>query len=417
MHPQLRKYLGIAAATLLIAGCGGTAAPGPAAQATPRPTAAPMATADFATDRPSAPTRPPAAASLPPAPTLPPTSVSIAPTAQATADSGAGQAPAFARSLQLQDPHLQGDDVKAAQRRLVELGYTQVGAVDGIYGPNTDAAVRTFQTLNDLEIDGILGPRTWERLFSTAATRGSLVAPIVESDTRWLLGGAYGKHWLDGQTTATLLGGSEQYHLYSLAGPAGEATGSKPASIGPPCEGTFEVDLAPRPPISGTIALAGDWNALPRSSVEENQATSTYRQAVADVLRKNGITNPDVRLTRVVRADLEGDGTEEVLITATRQIGNGVSGASVGVGDYSVLVLRTTIDGVEKNIPIVGEYYTEAHEFAAPNEYKLVGVLDLNGDGKMEIVIHSAYYEGAATIVYSVDDGQAREVLSAGCGV
>src|SRR4051812_42193456 len=166
MHPQLRRYLGIAAAALLIAGCGGAAAPGPAAQATPPPTAAPapVATADFATDRPSgpSPTRPPAAASLPPAPTLPPTGASIAPTAQTTADSGAGQAPAFTRSLQLQNPHLQGDDVEAAQRRLVDLGYTQVGAVDGIYGPNTDAAVRTFQTLNDLEIDGILGPRTWE---------------------------------------------------------------------------------------------------------------------------------------------------------------------------------------------------------------------------------------------------------------
>lgn len=38
------------------------------------------------------------------------------------------------------------------------------GTADGIFGPNTLSAVQQFQKDNNLTVDGIVGPRTWEKL-------------------------------------------------------------------------------------------------------------------------------------------------------------------------------------------------------------------------------------------------------------
>ncbi|MGB8955670.1 MAG: peptidoglycan-binding protein [Tumebacillaceae bacterium] len=56
-----------------------------------------------------------------------------------------------------------GSDVVELQRMLQTLGYYK-GDHEGVYGPNTAAAVRAFQADKDMIVDGIVGPRTLESL-------------------------------------------------------------------------------------------------------------------------------------------------------------------------------------------------------------------------------------------------------------
>lgn len=63
------------------------------------------------------------------------------------------------RLLYLRRPMLRGDDVADLQSRLNELGF-DADKVDGIFGPNTDHAVREFQRNRGLSQDGVAGPLT-----------------------------------------------------------------------------------------------------------------------------------------------------------------------------------------------------------------------------------------------------------------
>lgn len=57
-----------------------------------------------------------------------------------------------------------GEDVKAVQERLSELGY-DVGTPDGVYGKKTAAAVSQFQSENGLEANGVVTDPVWNALF------------------------------------------------------------------------------------------------------------------------------------------------------------------------------------------------------------------------------------------------------------
>ncbi|WP_033342742.1 peptidoglycan recognition protein family protein [Catenuloplanes japonicus] len=57
-----------------------------------------------------------------------------------------------------------GPAVEAVQSSLASRGYTV--SVDGQFGPNTEAAVRAFQTDRGLSVDGVVGPQSWIALAS-----------------------------------------------------------------------------------------------------------------------------------------------------------------------------------------------------------------------------------------------------------
>ncbi|MBW3663225.1 MAG: peptidoglycan-binding protein [Actinobacteria bacterium] len=67
------------------------------------------------------------------------------------------------RTLYARHPMLRGDDVRELQSRLNHLGF-DAGNMDGIYGPDTERAVRDFQLNVGLPVDGIAGSDTLSAL-------------------------------------------------------------------------------------------------------------------------------------------------------------------------------------------------------------------------------------------------------------
>ena len=65
---------------------------------------------------------------------------------------------------------MQGEDVKAMQEMLIQLGY-DLGpkGADGIFGDKTQGAVKAFQYANGIQFDGIAGTNTLELLAAKTA--------------------------------------------------------------------------------------------------------------------------------------------------------------------------------------------------------------------------------------------------------
>ena len=76
-----------------------------------------------------------------------------------------------------------GEAVMALQKQLMSLGFSlpRYGA-DGKFGTETEAAVKAFQSANQLEVDGIVGERTWAALESMVQ-QGSTESVEAPPDT------------------------------------------------------------------------------------------------------------------------------------------------------------------------------------------------------------------------------------------
>ena len=77
---------------------------------------------------------------------------------------------------------MEGNDVYAAQARLIELGYLN-GVADGVFGTETQAAVVAFQNRNNLTADGRIGPATLKKLNGSAKAAAGASATATPSST------------------------------------------------------------------------------------------------------------------------------------------------------------------------------------------------------------------------------------------
>ncbi|MEA4997802.1 MAG: peptidoglycan-binding protein [Candidatus Limiplasma sp.] len=81
-----------------------------------------------------------------------------------------------------------GSQVKILQNRLIVLGYLS-GSADGDFAETTEAAVVAFQKRNSIYADGIAGPTTLTKLYSSSARKASAVVANIGSLKLGMTGG------------------------------------------------------------------------------------------------------------------------------------------------------------------------------------------------------------------------------------
>ena len=258
-------------------------------------------------------------------------------------------------------------------------------------------------------------------------TRASLAAdlhPIVEVQSGYLFGAISEGKWIKADETANLLTDDTTYRVYGLTQSLGDAKGGKAKSAEVPCEETLAISLSPKPE-KGVIAIAAPWNALPRRPKVMDPSQKVYVDAVRDLLKTKGIEQAKVKIDKILGIDLDGDGEQEVLISATNYLGkDGRVPMRSPAGSYSMVLLRRVVAGNVETQLVASEFHSKAYprkgpddaSFDAPNAYKVMAVLDLDGDGKMEIVVGSNYYEGEEITIYRYDPKKSEPLLSVACG-
>ncbi len=261
--------------------------------------------------------------------------------------------------------------------------------------------------------------------FTVFAAAQKTVVPIMQfsideeaTTSGWgsLLGGVENGKFLDAKTTFGKMKGTEKFSLFNFkTGAKGEfSLGAVEPGPGACPTNYFtdsEVDVA----ANFAVGANANWNILPRKWQSVNTEDANYKKAVADVLRVRGLAKIPVKLEQAVRVDLDGDGTEEVLLVAKHYVEDATLTPTIGT--YSALMMRKTTGGKARNILVGGNFLTKKDDYFG-GKYTIAGIADFNGDGKMEVLVSIFGYEEHSIEVFEIKAGKLIQIkaLSYYCG-
>ncbi|NLI74978.1 MAG: hypothetical protein GX442_00890 [Candidatus Riflebacteria bacterium] len=162
------------------------------------------------------------------------------------------------------------------------------------------------------------------------------------------------------------------------------------------------------------LSISCAWNPFPRPPKAQGLQGKAYLDEVRARLRSNRLQAEPV-VTESFRFDLEGDGVDEVLVIATN------ADATIPVfrkNTYTLVLFRRLVGGKVETTVLHEAYYREdrSGEADSPTGYSFGGVFDLNGDGRLELILRNRYYEGSGVEVHVLEGNRLRRVLSEGVG-
>ncbi|MGI9608698.1 MAG: hypothetical protein ACR2NL_00235, partial [Acidimicrobiia bacterium] len=131
------------------------------------------------------------------------------------------------------------------------------------------------------------------------------------------------------------------------------------------------------------------------------------------LLAERGLIVDDPVIKQLLRVDLEGDGVNEVLVVSE----DVAAGLLPVKDDYSIVFMRKVVEG-DVETAVLAQVIVKDTSTDFPASFFVSSVSDLSGDGKMEVVLSSGYFEGLGVEVFEYvnDDLGPVSQISAGCG-
>jgi len=241
--------------------------------------------------------------------------------------------------------------------------------------------------------------------------------PIIDVRHGYLIGAVENQKWIEPTGATKSVKAGAKLQVYGVSGQVGSVTVVKLDTEAEACPDQPMVKLNPRKLKQGEIAFTGKWNPLPRKPKSLDVKDKKYVDLVGEFLRERGLKDPVVHITQAVQIDLDGDGQDEVVISATHYKDGDQIPDEPTPNTYSFVMMARSLNGKMETKLVAGEFYPEAKGDAPPNKFEIAALLDLNGDGKIDIVARSAYYEGDEISVYEYGSSTFKKALSVGCGL
>ncbi|MCP5426169.1 MAG: hypothetical protein H6970_14040 [Gammaproteobacteria bacterium] len=243
--------------------------------------------------------------------------------------------------------------------------------------------------------------------------RAEEIVPIVDAATGQLYGAAAGGNWVAAADAQELVTQTLTFRAYSKDGHYLRNTTLEPDKGHETCS-TPTFDSVQTLPNDAVTLVGASWNAAPRRPDALDPSSPVYRDALSQWLQEQQINDAQPDVKELWRVDLEGDRRDEVLIVASRHRG---SATSTEAGDYSVLLLRKLVDESVLTVPIKSQLFPQACTAeCALEKQEVIGILDLNGDGRMEIIVRSSGYESTTQAIYTIDGTDIKKRLEWFCG-
>lgn len=253
---------------------------------------------------------------------------------------------------------------------------------------------------------------------ATGVRAQTAIVPIIELKGGGLMGGVQNGKFLAPAKVSPKLQTDTEVILVGMSGvEEGGVTFAKKAEQEDVCPDFTRMKMDLEQDHGVAIGTNGDWDPMPRKPNAIALTNAAYVSVVTSFLKGKGILRPVVKITQAYRIDLEGDGVEEVLLAAT-YYKKGLS-SSAAVGDYSFVMVRKAVGKNVTNHLLKGDFITKKVDFGAPTENHISAIADLNGDGKLEIVLYGSYYEGEFASAFEMKNGKPVEIkeFEIGCGV